>query len=392
MVSAEMPQIVIVHQWLVADRGAEVVLRELMRLFPEAPVACLLKDKAFNPTWLAGRRIIQSPLAMLPGAARYYRQMLALHPWAIRRLLLPEGTRFVLSADAAMIKGLALREGVKHACYCHSPPRYLWDQMENYKKVGGWAAKLQNIAFTWSAKSCRAFDKRSAANVDHFIANSNFVAARIQLIYGRKAEVIFPPVGVADFKPDSMAGEYYLIVSHLVPYKRIDLAVEACSHLQRPLMVVGEGPEMNRLKAIAGPSVTFRGRLSRTAVQEAVEGCRAFLYPQVEDFGITAVEAQAAGRPVIAFRAGGALETVVEGKTGLFFNEQTCESLSEAIQRFELLAGTEGSRLVARSFSPEACRANAERFRPERFRAEIKAFLELHYPELFAGYAWPENT
>ncbi len=251
--------VVLAHQWLVADRGAEAVLRELMRLFPHAPIACLIKSEDFNPSWLAGRTIIKSPLAKLPGARRYYREMLALHPWAIANLRVPDDTEFVLSTDAAMIKGLSLPPGVKQACYCHSPPRYLWDQMQNYCLRDGAIASARDVAFKLSAKLCRTFDKTSSSNVDQFMANSQFVANRIRSIYERKSEVIFPPVEVDDFSPTAEHVDYYLIVSQLVPYKRIDLAVEACSRLSKQLVVVGDGPERRRLESACRPD----GQISR---------------------------------------------------------------------------------------------------------------------------------
>lgn len=370
--------VVLAHQWLVADRGAEAVLRELMRLFPDAPIACLVKADDFNPPWLAGREIIQSPLAALPGAGRYYRHMLALHPWAIANLKVPEDAEFVLSTDAAMIKGLRLPAGVKQACYCHSPPRYLWDQMQNYCQGGSILATARDMAFKASAVHCRSFDRTSSANVDRFMANSQFVSNRIRSIYQREADVIFPPVEIGDFVPTDEHEGYYLIVGQLVPYKRVDLAVEACTRLGKPLVVVGEGPERKRLEMIAGPTVRFLGRVPRAEVTSAIEECRAFLYPQVEDFGITAVEAQAAGKPVIAYRAGGALESIVEDETGLFFDAQTPEALIDAILRFE------GKR---RTWAGD-CRVNAERFGPQRFRREVVSFLGTHYPEQFAGASW----
>jgi len=371
--------VVLAHQWLVAERGAEVVLRELMRLFPDAPIACLVKSDDFNPPWLAGRTIIQSPLSKLPGAARYYREMLALHPWAIANLKLPDDCEFVFSTDAAMIKGLSLPPGIQHACYCHSPPRYLWDQMENYCRRGGPISSARDWAFKLSAILCRSFDKTSSSNVDQFIANSAFVSKRIRSIYERDSDVIFPPVEIGDFTPTEEHVDYYLIVSQLVPYKRIDLAVEACSRLDKRLVVIGEGPERKRLESIRGPSVSIVGRLARSDVTNALENCRAFLYPQVEDFGITAVEAQAAGKPVIAYRAGGALESIVDGETGLFFDEQSTESLMDAILRFEAM-----DHAWTRD-----CRENAERFAPNRFRSEVKSFLLRHYPETFSDTTWP---
>jgi glycosyltransferase involved in cell wall biosynthesis len=211
------------------------------------------------------------------------------------------------------------------------------------------------------------FDRAAAAQVDHFIGNSGFIAERIRRIYGREAAVIYPPVDVARFAgPDELPGDYYFVVSELVSYKRVDLAVKACARSGRRLIVAGAGPERAKLEALAGPSVRFVGRLNDAEVVRLMRGCRAFLHPQIEDFGIAAVEAQAAGRPVIAFWGGGAKETVREGQTGLFFAEQTVEALVEALDDFERRW---------RDFSPQICRAQAERFATPRFRSEIECFL-----------------
>jgi glycosyltransferase involved in cell wall biosynthesis len=216
------------------------------------------------------------------------------------------------------------------------------------------------------AARVRMYDRDAANRVDHFIANSKYVAERILKYYGREAIVVYPPVQVDRFRADSEAGDYYLIVSELVGYKRVDIAVEACSCLGRKLVVVGDGAEAVRLRASAGPTVSFRGRLPDEEVAMLMEGCRAFLYPQIEDFGITAVEAQAAGRPVIALAKGGVLETVIDGVTGCFFTEQSVEALAGAIRRLE--SGGLG-------ISPAACRQNAERFSPERFMTRMREVM-----------------
>lgn len=419
------------NHWLVTYRGGEKVLAEFRLLFPEAPLASLVCKRGDIPEWiLTGRqapsslaggareresvdvrgRIITSPLQWIPWAWKYYKALLPLHPWAFGQLTMPVGTRFVLSSDAAMVKGLKLPEGARQVCYCHSPPRYLWDLQGDYTDGLGW---FKRFVFNWSVPRARAFDYAAAQRVDRFIANSRFVAERIQRSYGRDAEVIYPPVSVDDFSPDRPSEDFYLLVTQLTPYKRADLAVQAFTQMGKKLVVIGEGSEFEALRKIAGPTVQLLGRQPFRVVKDHFERCRAFLYPQVEDFGITAVEAQAAGKPVIAFRAGGALETVIEGQTGVFFDEQTPESLAGAVKRFEeaflvqvasssasnrpsLLAqsssGTPVLELELTTSTRNACRANAERFRPERFRAEIKVFLERHYPDLFTGYPWPEGV
>ncbi len=378
--------VTLANHWLVTYRGGEKVLAEFRRLFPSAPLASLVCKRGEIPEDILGARVITSPLQAVPGAWKYYKALLPLHPWAFGRLAAPVGTRLVLSSDAAMVKGLRLPEGARQVCYCHSPPRYLWDLQDDYTEGLGW---FKRRVFDWTVPRARAFDHEAAQRVDRFIANSHFVAERIRRSYGRDAAVIYPPVAVDDFLPDRPSGDFYLLVTQLTPYKRADLAVTAFTRMGKKLVVIGEGSEFETLKKIAGPTVQLLGRQPFKIVKDHFERCRAFLYPQIEDFGITAVEAQAAGKPVIAFRAGGALETVIDGETGLFFDEQTPESLADAVRRFEQLAPS--NRQLATSFSPAACRANAERFRPERFRAEIKAFLETHYPDLFASYHWPDR-
>jgi glycosyltransferase involved in cell wall biosynthesis len=218
----------------------------------------------------------------------------------------------------------------------------------------------------------REFDRRAAGRVTHFIANSRFVQQRIESAYGRESEVIYPPVDVASFEPARSAEDFYLIVTELVAYKRVDLAIDAFNLLGKRLVVIGDGPEAPALRACAKPNVEFLGRAPFPVLRDHFERCRAFIHPQIEDFGITAVEAQAAGRPVIAYRQGGALETVVDGRTGLFFDEQTPASLAACVERFE-----------QQTWAAAACRENSERFRPESFRAAIRSFLTAMFPTLF---------
>lgn len=400
--------VTLANHWLVTYRGGEKVLAEFRTLFPEAWMATLICERGEIPDKIIGRKVVTSPMQHVPLAWKYYKALLPLHIWAFERLRVPLGTRLVLSSDAAMVKGLCVPDGVRQVCYCHSPPRYLWDLQSDYSEGLG---ALKRLVFNYIVPRARSFDYAAAQRVDRFIANSQFVAERIKRSYGRDSEVIYPPVSVGDFSPEHPSEDFYLLVTQLTPYKRADLAVRAFTAMGKKLVIIGEGSELDGLKRIAGPTVQLVGRQPFRVVKDHFERCRAFLYPQVEDFGITAVEAQAAGKPVIAFRAGGALETVIEGETGLFFNEQTPESLADAVQRFERKflvpvassSASNGTTLTESSKIPAlelelatstrlSCRANAERFRPERFRAEIKAFLEKHYPDLFAGYAWPDES
>lgn len=363
--------VALAHHWLVTDRGGEKVLGELRRIFPHAPIATLVLRRGEIPDWVIGNEVVTSWLQRLPLASRFYKQMLPLHPAAISRLKVPEGTRLVISSDASMIKGLRLPSGCEQVCYCHSPPRYLWDMADQYLESAS-VSRIGALAFSMTRRFARRFDNRSARNVDHFIANSQFVASRINKFYGRIADVIYPPVDLSRFSFERDFSDFYLIVSQLVPYKRVDVAVRACTLMDRRLVVIGEGSEMAALKAIAGPTIEFLGRQDFSVVKRHFETCRAFLNPQIEDFGITAVEAQAAGRPVIALRDGGALEIVCDMRTGVFFDEQKVDSLIDAIGRFESI----------RCDWRLHCRENAMRFSAERFRREMARFLSTRYPWL----------
>jgi glycosyltransferase involved in cell wall biosynthesis len=368
------------HHWLVGMRGGEKVLEQLALLFPGAPIYTLVANRRNLGALLRQRRIVESPLRLVPYAARYYKALLPLHPAAFRALKVRRPVDFVLSSDAAMAKGVTVPEGVPHICYCHSPPRYLWTMQETYLAHAAGMGAAQRAVFARLAPGLRQFDYRAAQRVDHFIANSEFVRQRIRDCYGREARVIHPPVDVEAFQPGGPPGDFDLVVSELTPYKRVDIAVQAYNRLGGRLVVIGAGSEFASLRAAAGPNVTFLGRQPFAVLKRHYETCRAFIFPGVEDFGITPLEAQAAGRPVIAYRGGGAMETVREGFTGMFFDEQTPEALAAAVRRFEGFA---------QPFSPAACRANAERFSPEKYRDAIKRHLAETLPGLFAGHVWP---
>ncbi len=365
------------HHWWVWPRGGGKVFEEMAALFPEAEVSMIVHAPETLTPAMARRRIHSSPLQRISPHPVDHRWLLPFYPWAVRRLGAPEGTRLLLTSDASVIKGLRKPPGCVQVCYCHSPPRYLWDMAEDYARHTGGLRGPGRRIFRIAAERVRRFDREAADNVDHFVANSHFVAERIRRFYGREAAVLHPPVEVARFRPAAAGpGDYYLLVSELVSYKRADLAAAACARLGRRLVVVGDGPEAKRLRRNFAGAVEFRGRRPDAEVAELMAGCRAFLHPQLEDFGITAVEAQAAGRPVVAYRGGGALETVAEGETGLFFDEQTPEALASALTQLE-------SR--REPFSAAACRRQAERFAPEIFRAELRRLLAGFAPDVVAG-------
>ncbi len=372
--------VALAHHWLVGMRGGEKVLEQLAGLFPQSPIYTLVTRAEKLSAALRRHAIHPSWLNRLPGAHRRYRLFLPLFPSALRRLKVPAGTGLLLSSDASVLKGIQCPSGTPHVCYCHSPPRYLWDLQDTYLKRTSGLGMAGRLLFKATASWVREFDRAAAQRVSHFVANSQFVRARIQRAYDRDSVVIYPPVEVEDFTFQRPASDFYLIISELTSYKRIDLAVDAFNFTGQRLLIIGDGPEMDFLKVRARPNIVFLGRLQFGALKEHLETCKALIFPGVEDFGITVLEAQAAGRPVIAFRGGGVLETIVEGKTGLFFDRPTAESLAASVQFFE-----SGGCV----FSPQVCRDHAADFRPERFRAEIKSFLCEHYPGLFENHLWP---
>jgi glycosyltransferase involved in cell wall biosynthesis len=324
------------HHWLVTMRGGEHVLEQLSRLFPNAPIHSLVTDRDRLSPWLRERELRASWMQQVPGAARHYRKMLPFFPSAVRSLRVSPETRLVVSSDASVIKGLPVPEGVPHVCYCHSPPRYLWDMTDEYADRNAELNGASRWLFRKVVPHVREFDRQAAQKVTAFIANSVFVQERIRRCYGRDSAVVHPPVDTGLFSPSGHApGDFYLVVSQLVPYKRIDLAVEAFRSLPHRLVIIGDGPEREKLARFAPDNVSFLGPQPLRVLQEAYASCRAFIFSGIEDFGITPLEAMASGRPVIAYGKGGALETVVEGQSGWFFHEQTAEALAEAIRKHD---------------------------------------------------------
>ncbi len=362
------------HHWLVTMRGGERVLEELIHPFPRAQILTLLSDTSALSPRLQKHPIQNSFLQFLPLALRrQYRHLLPCYPQAARRLRLPERTRLLVSSDAALIKAVANPDQVDHICYCHSPPRYLWELEEDYTGTHNNMGLLSQIALKHLSPYLRNVDFQAAQNVTHFIANSKFVQQRILKYYQRDSLVMYPFAAVDQFTPTAEDDGYYLVLSNLVPYKRIDLAVAAFNQLNKPLVVIGTGPLLSALQKQAKPHIRFLGHQPFHKLVEYTEKCRALIFPGIEDFGITPLEAQAAGKPVLAFGAGGVLETVVAEQTGLFFKEQTPESLIQAVQQFES---------VRQHFDPAACRANAERFHPSVFKSQWLSFLRTYYADL----------
>jgi glycosyltransferase involved in cell wall biosynthesis len=362
------PRIAIVHDWLPVFGGAERVLEQILAVFPTADVFTLVdllsqQDRVF----LRGKSVRTSFLQRFGWVRRNYRKFLPLMPLAITRFNLSRYD-LILSSSYAVAKGVVTRPRQLHVCYCHSPMRYVWDLQEQYLREAGLDRGLRG----WLARgvlSCmRRWDVRSHRRVDSFIANSQFVRQRIARAYDREATVIHPPVDVEQFTPSSSKGSHYVTASRLVSYKMIHLLVQAFNRMpDLELRVIGEGPEFERISAVAAPNVKMLGHQSAENLRSQLQGARAFVFAALEDFGIAPVEAQACGTPVIAFGQGGALETVVPGETGLFFDEQTPASVVGAVRRFEA---------QRESFSPETIRRHALQFRAARFRSEFAAEVE----------------
>lgn len=353
--------VALVHDWLTGMRGGEKVLEVLCELFPSSPLYTLVHNRGSMSPTIAAMDIHTSFLDNLPLKSGRYRSFLPLMPYAIESLDV-QPFDLVISTSHAVAKGIIPGQGALHVCYCHTPMRYVWDQYDEYFGKGR-ASIVARGAMKAVAPTLRAWDKRTANRVHHFIANSNNVAERIRRIYGRESDVLHAPVDTSLFTTSGRDDGYYLMVTALVPYKRVDLAIEAFNALGIQLQIVGKGPDLGRLKAMAGRTVSFLGWQSDEELARLYAGCRALVFPGEEDFGIVPLEAMASGKPVIAFGRGGALETVVgsgAGRTGVFFSEQTAPGLIEAIRSFE-----------STSFSPALIRKHAERFDREVFKRKL---------------------
>jgi glycosyltransferase involved in cell wall biosynthesis len=350
------------------------VLEQFCHLFPNSDIYALVASKEKLSETIRRQPIHVSPLGKVPFATQRYKPLLPFHPMAIASTQMDARTKLAICSDAAMIKGIRIGEDAKLVCYCHSPPRYLWEMQDSYKRQSSGMGRLGSFVFDAVVPYCRRFDFKAAQRVNLFIANSKFVQARIKNYYHKDSIVINPPVDVESFHHLNDRGDFYLVISELVPYKRIDIAVDAFNACGKKLVIIGDGSERKRLEARAKSNVTFLGRQPFNVLRDHYQTCRAFVFPGVEDFGITPVEAQAAGSPVIAFNQGGALETVVSGQTGFFFDEQSVDSLIQAISDFE----NRGTAAIA----PEACRANAEKYHPSIFRQRILESLRPYLKEI----------
>lgn len=362
-------QIALLHPWFLAMGGAEETVDSLARTFPEADVFCLIYEKKHLPPQVEGKKLTSLPIQWLPWKFKYYRHLLPLWPVAIESLDL-RGYKIAITSDPSIMKGVLVDQDAYHICYCHSPMRCLWDLHVEYYDA---TPAIFKPLFALGAHYVRQWDYLAAQRVDLFVANSKYIQRRIKKYFGRDSIVIYPPVKTDIGYISPSHEDYYLSVGRLTAIKRIDLLIGACNRLGRRLVIAGSGREEKRLKAIAGPTIEFLGRVPDDKLRELYARCRAFLFAADEDFGIVSVEAQAFGRPVVAYGHGGTLETVRvddpsgSPDTGVFFREQTVESVLDAIQRFE---STENA------FDPDEIQRNAYRFDIREFEKQFSSLVE----------------
>lgn len=368
-------KIALVHDHLCQEGGAERVLKVFQEIWPEAPTYTLVYDVERLGPQFAGRTIIPSYLQRLPGARKHPQWYLPLMPTATESYDL-RTYDVVLSSCSAFAKGVITRSHTMHICYCHTPTRYLWSDTHQY---------VEDLPYPRFVKSrirrlltkLRTWDQVAALRVDRYVANSRNVAERIAKYYRRESDVVYPPVDLRHFAAvQRPLGDYFLTGGRLVPYKRFDLVVSAFNRLGIPLKVFGEGPTLAALRRLAKPNVEFLGKIETSALAEVYAGCRAFIQPQIEDFGITAIEAMATGRPVIAFAAGGAVETVTPGVNGVLFDDQSWECLADTVIRFR-----------PESFSSDVIRQGVGQFGVEPFKEKMRSIVQQAW-QTFQAQRW----
>ncbi|OGH63015.1 MAG: hypothetical protein A2848_00930 [Candidatus Magasanikbacteria bacterium RIFCSPHIGHO2_01_FULL_50_8] len=356
-------KIALVHDFLSQNGGAEQVLSVLHEMYPEAPIFCLFAERDRFPS-LATADIHESFIASLPGGRRHYQWYLPLMPLATEQYDLSEFD-LIISSVSAFAKGIITRPDALHLCYCHTPTRYLWSDTHSYVE-GLPRNRLIKLLVPPVLSWLRVWDRAAADRVDLFIANSNTVRDRIKKYYRRDSEIVHPPIDVSRFyiSPNAPVGNYFLAGGRLVAYKKFDWVIEACNRLRAPLKIFGTGVIEKELRALAGPTIEFVGRVSDDEQKKLYAECIAYIQPQVEDFGMTAVEAMASGRPVIALPRGGSTETIVEGVTGSFMKYDGWEGVLDAIVHFDHTR-----------FDPATIRAHAHTFSREIFKEKIQAII-----------------
>lgn len=361
-------RVAVVHDWLTVYAGAERVLEQILHMYPQADLFCLVDFLPAGQRGFIGNRSVQTSfIQRLPFARRKYRQYLPLMPLAVEQFDL-SSYELVISTSHAVAKGVITGPDQVHICYCHSPIRYAWDMQHQYLADSGLTKGIKGVLARLILHYIRLWDIRTANGVDQFMANSRFIGRRIWKTYRREATVVYPPVDVEAFALNIDKENFYLTASRMVPYKKIDMIVEAFSQMpNKQLVVIGDGPDFEKIRAKAGPNVTLLGYQPFSVLLDHMQRARAFVFAAEEDFGIVPIEAQACGTPVIAFGQGGVTETVIPGETGVFFQQQTAGSLITAVQEFE-----EKRDL----FDPNRARKNAERFGALRFHEEFRLVVE----------------
>lgn len=367
----EMAKVCLVHDWLTGMRGGEKVLEAIAELYPDAPIYTLICNRKKLSPALASRKIKTSFLQWIPGVHLFYRWLLPIFPFAIQTFSL-NGYDLIISSSHCVAKGIRVPKNAKHVCYCHAPMRYLWDMQEEY--FGNYPKPIRlimNLLFGWIKK----WDVKTSENVNIFIANSSHIAKKISRIYNKEAVVIhppveFPPINLPAHKPEP--SDYYLIVSSLVPYKRVDLAIETFNQLKKKLIIIGDGPLRYKLEQTAkGDWIQFKGWLDSNQLWNYYSNAKALIFPGEEDFGIVPVESQMVGVPVIAYGKGGILDSVIPygagtSPTGIFFDLQTVESLAKAVEQFESI----------NKFDSQSIKQHAQNFNRKRFQEEFQQCLK----------------
>jgi glycosyltransferase involved in cell wall biosynthesis len=378
-----MSKIALIHEWFSTLAGSEKVVEQMCSLYPKADLFAVYADPQLvsSTDFLCDRQLRTSFIQHLPNAAANFRSYLLLMPLAVEQFDLSP-YEVVLSSNHAVAKGVLTGPDQLHISYVHSPLRYAWDLQHQYLREAGLAKGMKGWLAKWMLHKMRIWDYRTASGVDHFVANSRFIARRIRKVYGRRADVIYPPVDVSAFSLGNRHESFYLAASRLVPYKRMDLIVEAFAAMpDKKLVVIGDGPELAKIKGKAAPNVELLGYQPSAVLRDLMQRARAFVFAGEEDFGITLVEAQACGTPVIALGKGGALETIIglgtrSRPTGVFFPTQAVASIMEAVDTFERHEN---------AIEPAHCRENALRFSHERFRREFASYVD------HRRQAWPQE-
>jgi glycosyltransferase involved in cell wall biosynthesis len=356
-------KVAIVHDWLVQYGGAERVVEDFLAMYPDATIYTLVYDKKRMPERFQHYHIVTTGMQKWPFATKLYKNFLIFMPKQFEALDL-SSYDLVISSCSSCCKGVLTNVTTPHICYCHTPTRYVWDMYQQYLSHAGFLKKLFMPSMI---HKMRLWDRVAADRVDYFVSNSYYIRKRIKKYYHRDAVTIYPGVKLNPKPALDKADDYYIIVSRFVYYKRIDLAIEACNKLQKRLVIIGSGDESKMLKKLAGPTIEFNGSLTDDEVQESFLHAKAFLFPGEEDFGSTPVEAQSAGVPVLAYGKGGARETVISGKTGLFFEEQTVDSLVDCINKFEK-DGVSYSRKEIQQYS--------QKFSQNNFHKNFMAYVD----------------